>query len=457
MQTHTYNHLIALVRRLAKAGTDLDVADTRLAHQTAEIGKATMRLSVLAFVTACAGTPAARSTSSDGTPISVKSTRHGVGPSGSFVRTGRESHEFLVSHSLYRGHNQTSDTLQTVMNVNDAQPLTWGKSTPAQFEAMILGLKSLRQLGHTGIAVEHYIWDSAGIGALSRQCKQWHSFMAECWGDESCAGTCADMLWLLEWIFVGPCAAHIAQTAFEWGLWSEFHDKDLFRDAYITIEALRNSFDLLVRHLGIWLATVISFVPALDSDAVNDLHELWVTLGLDPDLALHFAETLQLRWQNGRLLVADVIRDCQPTTLVYNAFLAILRLRPFTSSRWLSMGGSARTLVSLLIVGLPDLVRYIRDETGASLFFLNGYDRLTPDVMRLFASVCFVCRPTDAVLLLLLEDGRIARQMQNIRDLSCGGDGVSLQYLVLRLEHRCVGGEHGPRRVADEVHERCAH
>ena len=224
------------------------------------------------------------------------------------------------------------------------------------------------------------------------------------------------MLWLLECIFVGPCAAHIAQTAFEWGLWSEFHDKDLLRNAYITIEALRNSFDLLVRHLGIWLSTVLSFVPALDSDAVNDLHELWVTLGLDPDLALHFAETLQLRWQSGKLLVNDVIRDCQPTTLVYNAFLAILRFRPFTSSRWLSMGGSARTLVSLLIVGLPDLVRYIRDETGASLFFLNGYDRLTPDVVRLFASVCFVSRPTDAVLLLLLEDGRIARQMQNIRD-----------------------------------------
>ena len=188
------------------------------------------------------------------------------------------------------------------------------------------------------------------------------------------------------------------------------------RDAYITIEALRNSFDLLVRHLGIWLSTVLSFVPALDSDAVNDLHELWVALGLDPDLALHFAETLQLRWQNGRLLVNDAIRDCQPTTLVYNAFLAVLRLRPFTSSRWLSMGGSARALVSLLIVGLPDLVRYIRDETGASLFFLNGYDRLTPDVVRLFASVCFVTRPTDAVLLLLLEDGRIARQMQSIRD-----------------------------------------
>ena len=445
------------MRRLAKAGTDLDVADTRLAHQTAEIGKATMRFTVAAFVTACAGTPPACSTSSDGTPIAVKCTAVGEVPSGSLVRTGRESHEFLVSHSLYRGHNQTSDELENRMIVNDAQPLTWGKSTPAQFEAMILGSKSLRQLGHTGIAVEHYIWDSAGIGALSRQCKQWHSFMAECWGDESCAGTCADMLWLLEWIFVGPCAAHIAQTAFEWGLWSEFHDKDLLRDAYITIEALRNSFDLLVRHLGIWLSTVLSFAPALDSDAVSDLHELWVALGLDPDLALHFAETLQLRWQNGRLLVNDAIRDCQPTTLVYNAFLAILRLRPFTSSRWLSMGGSARALVSLLIVGLPDLVRYIRDETGASLFFLNGYDRLTPDVMRLFASVCFVSRPTDAVLLLLLEDGRIARQMQSIRDLSCGGDGVSLQYLVLRLEHRCVGGEHGPRRVADEVHERCAH
>ena len=112
MKTHPYDHVIARVRRLAKAGTDLDVADTRLAHQTAEVGKATMRITLAAFVTACAGTPVARSTSSDGTPISVKCRAVGDVPSGSFVRTGRESHEFLVSHSLFRGHNQTSDELE---------------------------------------------------------------------------------------------------------------------------------------------------------------------------------------------------------------------------------------------------------------------------------------------------------------------------------------------------------
>jgi hypothetical protein len=106
----------------------------------------------------------------------------------------------------------------------------------------------------------------------------------------------------------------------------------LLRDSYITIEALRQSFDLIARYLGVWLATVISFAPALDADAVNDMHELWVALGLDPELALHFAETLQIRWQNGKLLVADTIRACRPTTLVSNALLAILRFRQFTSS-----------------------------------------------------------------------------------------------------------------------------
>jgi hypothetical protein len=217
MRTHPYVHVIARVRRLAKADTDLDVADTRLAHQTAEVGKATMRIAVAAFVKTCAGTPVARSTSSDGTPILVKRRAVGEVPSGSVVRIGRESHEFLVSHALHIGHSQTFDELETRMIFNDAQPLNTGRSTPAQFEAMTLGLKSLRQFGHIGIAGEHYIWDSRGIGALSRQCKQWHSFMADSWGSESSASTCADMLWLLEWTFVGPCCAHIAQTAFEWG------------------------------------------------------------------------------------------------------------------------------------------------------------------------------------------------------------------------------------------------
>jgi hypothetical protein len=146
------------IRSLSKAGSDFDVALTRSVHQCAEIGKQVNALAIAAFVSSCDGSPMSRSTSSDGTPISVKRTAKGVLPSGeSFTRTGRESHEFLVSHSMYRGRDNSTDKLRTLMAVNDPQPLTYGKSIPAQIEATRLGLRSLRQLGHLGIAIEGYV------------------------------------------------------------------------------------------------------------------------------------------------------------------------------------------------------------------------------------------------------------------------------------------------------------
>ena len=137
---------------------------------------------------------------------------------------------------------------------------------------------------------------------------------------------------------------------------------------------------------------------------------------MDPDTAAHFAYTLQLHFENGHLHIVDTLRDSSPVMLLYNAMLQIMVFKQFTTSRWLTMGHAARTIIALHLLGFGHFVAYINTETHESMFFLNGYARLNEDVMKLFAAVCFVSRPTDTVLALLLEDGRVCRQLRAIRE-----------------------------------------
>ena len=60
------------IKRLSKAGVDFDKLDSRLCHKYAEIGKRVNTAFISAVVADVCGGPMVRSTSSDGTPISVK-------------------------------------------------------------------------------------------------------------------------------------------------------------------------------------------------------------------------------------------------------------------------------------------------------------------------------------------------------------------------------------------------
>ena len=47
---------------------------------------------------------------------------------------------------------------------------------------------------------------------------------------------------------------------------------------------------------------------------------------------------------------------------IFAIILSIFRFKKFTDSRWLTIGGSSRTLLAALVVGLHPLVQFIRWE-----------------------------------------------------------------------------------------------
>ena len=73
-------------------------------------------------------------------------------------------------------------THETAVILNEAQALTYGKKIHAIFPACTTHWKTLRSCGHTGITIEHYVWDRMGITALERMLRQWHIQQQAAWG-----------------------------------------------------------------------------------------------------------------------------------------------------------------------------------------------------------------------------------------------------------------------------------
>ena len=155
-------------------------------------------------------------------------------------------------------------------------------------------------------------------------------------------------------------------------------DDAFLKDVHIVIESLRNSYDLLVVHLGNWIITSLSFE---DWDFQHQ-RELWTLLGLEPDRVDEFV-ALQLRFHGGRLKVAASYRD-SPNLLesISTCLLHAWRFRKFTTSRWITVGDSCKTMVIALLTGVESLVRAVRRHPKTSDYYIHGFGRINEDIKK---------------------------------------------------------------------------
>lgn len=199
----------------------------------------------------------------------------------------------------------------------------------AQFEVCKRDWISLRQAGHRGIAIECYIFDRCGFPSWERTINKLHLMKAhEC--DSLNPGLPQNVSRMMEWVVVVPCAAHDCHNSLKWAMWFRFDNRDLVRDAYVCIAALRNSFNLLIQYMNEWLATVIEFKEPSRPEEVEAERNVLVALGVDPEAVQLLSETLQLQWKNVRLLVSSTYADHPDVVgLVSAALIAVFRFVPF--------------------------------------------------------------------------------------------------------------------------------
>jgi len=363
------------------------------------------------LVSGAAGAPVLISYSSDGTPISTRKRATATSSSDvSVTRTGKTTEELLVQHACVR-YLDSRGVAHSRVVLQEPLPLTNGKSAWALLSRGVDFLPTARQMGHHGISVCHYAFDRAAYSALARHFKQYHEHLSalQCY---PAGGTSPRLLQLTEWVVSTPCGLHDTHNSLKWSLFAIFCNTELISDCYIVIESLRNSAQLLFRYMGEWIQDRLRFVPEDCLPQPQDLYELWTCLGVDPEAIEVVSEELRLQWKDGLLCVKDTAASSQNIVgQVSFALLSVWKFKKFSSSRWVSVGCSCRSLVASLLTGLESLVAKIRADPVASDWNIHGFGKLSADARHFMVLAAMVAYPSDALLSELMEDARIPRRL----------------------------------------------
>eukprot|EP00974_Lingulodinium_polyedra_P085686 8297665-Lingulodinium_polyedra.AAC.1 len=161
---------------------------------------------------------------------------------------------------------------ETGIWIQEPQSLTHGKKVPAIGAACLKHWKSLRNCGHTGVAIEHYAWDRMGFKAQEALFQQVHrrQQVMRAQEQEHEDPDATELLNLSEFVLCTPCALHDCQNAFRWSMHADFKDRALLRDVYISIASLRKSFDLLTNYLPGWIAERLTFRAPMPVEWVQE-------------------------------------------------------------------------------------------------------------------------------------------------------------------------------------------
>ena len=386
--------------------------EAKTCSRLCEVGKAFLQEKARALVRGAGGRAILHTYGSDCTPLLTGvayTTRMG---GRTVVRKGSEGAEFLVQRSFLKTTDASGDPVQTVL-FTEPIPLTQGKSAWCQFTAAQRFFPMLRTLGHEGVSVSHYCFDRMMQSSLNRKMQQRQGLYYEVVGGEGPRTGPVALHELLDWHLSTGCSAHDAHNALKWGLECVTRDTgSIVRKLHVTIESLRNAFDLLHGFLKPFVEAKLAFEGS--SENPQEVYNHWVNLGVAPDLAETLAE-LNLHWDGSRLLVGEQHRG-QPELLqkVSACMLGVFQFRPFTTSRWVTVGDSSRSLVASLCLGLQGLVHMIRQSPDTSEYYIHGFGQLDDETLKYAVVAALSSNVSDAVLVELLEDDRLSRHVAAI-------------------------------------------
>ena len=186
------------------------------------------------------------------------------------------------------------------------------------------------------------------------------------------------------------------------------------RNAFIAVASLRNGFTTLTENVSLWVRAILRFEDC-DFSSSQVLSEVWLLLLRDSEL-IDALLLMQLRFEAGCLKVARSCEDVQDVvSQVVTVLMKLWLFQNFTDSRWCTLGPVSRTMVACFLLGLADYVSYILLLEKSSKYYLKGFpEHCTTQVKQLFGIVSISSHVPDAILFLLLEDDRVAMQLDEI-------------------------------------------
>lgn len=154
---------------------------------------------------------------------------------------GKYRHEFLLQRAAYRLH-RGADAQVVGQVFTEPVGMKDGKSGVHVFAASCAFMPTLRQLGHSGVAINVCIQDGALHYSLSRFFVARHSLY---YTHEPDLGDRHAELENSDWVISLRCVSHCASSAMKWSLQPLAAD-GLIDHLFIAIAGLRNSFSALM-------------------------------------------------------------------------------------------------------------------------------------------------------------------------------------------------------------------
>ena len=379
-----------------------------------EIGKAYLLRKAKALVRNAEGRAVLFTYGSDATSAKCVVTYTAKVDAKRVQRRGAHGVELLVERAFLKT-TTPSGRKHVACLWNDPRPLLQGKTAWVHVSAACKFFPLLRALGHTGIAVSHYCFDRALQSSLAKKMQQRHSLYYETVGGPSPRAGNFALEGLQDWVVNTACAAHDVHNSLMWGLRPFAADEvDVLRRLHVGIESLRNSFDLLHRFLRPFVAERLQFAEGVYN--YNQVRQFWLVLSVEEEVADVLAD-LNLHWDGNALWVAGKHKDTRDLIeKVSSCILAVFRCKTFTSSRWLTIGCSCRSLIAAMTLGLSGLVTKIRKIKTTSDYYIHGFAQL--DGAWSYAVVAAVASLLpDALLLDLLKDDRVAMRQTALEEL----------------------------------------
>ena len=393
----------ALVRSFAKPSTSFSSHQHELMAKLCEVFKAYLKLDMIAFTTRYLDEPLIFFYSADATPVTTKDVFLKMAGDLKVRRKGRTLSEFLVQRCFGLSGDGVCKVLLT-----EAMPMA-DKTSWTHTQAYRDLVVCPRSLGHRSIVVHHFSWGRGVHSACWRQTRQLFQARAM---DGGFAGTApAGLAELLTWLTTSPCANHDAHNSLKWACLEVNANKTVLRGLFVSIESVRNGFSLLMKNVRAWLYEVVEY----EDQPLFPHQVLWTLLAVDTNIA-EIAEDLQLRYQGGKLKVAEKWRgDAATYDSIELVLTHIWAFRKYSDSRWLSMGPSTRCLLAAQICGTREFIEWILLKPSNSRFYLGGFlDYFTKDVARLVAVVGTSSFPADAALANLMDDPRLAMNVDSL-------------------------------------------
>ena len=366
--------------------------------------------------------PILRRYSSDTTPVRHKQRFPAAGSSSDTHRSGLVTERFLCQCGFLR--SKIGDVFHTAPMLSPSVPIGsdthWGLLTFYQNFG-----KPLKQLGHLGVSIEHQSLDRLHHESFTRVSHQWlkqileQSILVESSGDNAYRRLFGkrEMQKLLHWPVSTACTLHDCQNALKWCASCHLMNDQVIKDCHIGIESIRNSQDLLFQHLSEWLVSCVRFKATAECQPPDLLESVWNCLGVDPETCEKLVE-LRLIWQDGYLeCSSDAKGHPEFWGMLSTLMFRLLSINQFTASRWLSLGGSSQSVLVCRLLGLDDLVGFIKQIPGVLKTHIGGYSRLaTKECTQCCLTCAMVASIPEAAQLKLMEDSRLVLIQGEVRE-----------------------------------------